>query len=200
MKKNCKTCGLPVIGNEDSFSINQRYTKKDGTPTICYCSYCKRCHFTQNKFYREKRGPHQRNTAPYCYDCKLQKEGNKDKFHKASRNKDGLNEICKKCKSERRKEYNKRPDVAEKAREWSYLNKYNMTIAQFDQLLEDQGKQCAICKTKTPGGSKGRFCIDHCHETGIVRGLLCVNCNQMLGHSKDSIETLRKAAVYLESM
>lgn len=69
----------------------------------------------------------------------------------------------------------------------------------YAEMLESQGGRCAICGGTDPGGSKNvHFAIDHCHETGTVRGLLCAPCNQALGLFKDNPERLRAAAEYLE--
>lgn len=59
-----------------------------------------------------------------------------------------------------------------------------------------QPKCCAICGTDKPGG-RGRFHIDHNHETGDARGLLCIRCNQALGLFGDNPETLISASEYL---
>lgn len=82
------------------------------------------------------------------------------------------------------------------AEEKRILKKYNITIKEYDKLLKKQGKGCAICGTKIPGGT-GRFAIDHEHLTGKIRGLLCVNCNNGLGNFRDDPETLITAAQYL---
>lgn len=74
---------------------------------------------------------------------------------------------------------------------------YGVTVEQFDALLQRQGSCCAICGTDTPLG-KGTFHIDHDHETGRVRGLLCHKCNLGLGKFNDDPEQLRAAARYLE--
>lgn len=63
-------------------------------------------------------------------------------------------------------------------------------------LVAHQGEQCGICGTTTPGGM-GRFHIDHCHETGVVRGLLCSKHNGALGVFGDNVEGLRNALAYL---
>ena len=73
---------------------------------------------------------------------------------------------------------------------------YGITVGDFDQMLEAQGGTCAVCKTGTPGGN-GRFHIDHDHETGKNRGLLCHLCNVSLGGFKDSVALLLSAVDYL---
>ena len=73
---------------------------------------------------------------------------------------------------------------------------YGITLKDYYKILEDQGGVCAICGTDKAGG-KGRFHIDHCHKTSEIRGLLCHNCNLLLGHAKDSIKILIKAIKYL---
>ena len=69
-----------------------------------------------------------------------------------------------------------------------------MSRAEHDAQLERQGGRCALCR-ETPTHA---LAIDHCHETGLFRGLLCHNCNLLLGHAKDQPEVLRRAAEYLE--
>ena len=57
-------------------------------------------------------------------------------------------------------------------------------------MLVAQGGRCAACGTREPGTKKG-WHVDHCHETGAVRGILCHHCNVGIGKAKDNIETLR---------
>lgn len=78
---------------------------------------------------------------------------------------------------------------------------YGMTPEDYDDLLEEQNGCCAICGTDDPGG-KWRaeityFTVDHCHDTGKVRGLLCVKCNRGLGLFNDNPERLESSAAYL---
>jgi len=77
------------------------------------------------------------------------------------------------------------------------LKKYGLTHESFDALLESQNNACAICKTTTPNGPGKRFMVDHCHATGVIRGLLCSNCNFIIGHCKESPEVLLSAIEYL---
>ena len=79
----------------------------------------------------------------------------------------------------------------------SYLKtRYGITLEQFNEILARQDGCCAICGTDDPGW--GKWHVDHCHETGIVRGLLCHPCNTGMGMLRDSKSLLRKAIAYLE--
>lgn len=80
------------------------------------------------------------------------------------------------------------------------LRTYDMTLDDFERMLKEQNGCCKICEKpfmsiETRNGR--RLHIDHKHGTKIVRGLLCPNCNLMLGHAKDSVSTLAKAIEYL---
>ena len=83
------------------------------------------------------------------------------------------------------------------ARRMKYKRMYGITIEDYDRMLEAQGYRCAICRTDEPGGSGARFAVDHNHDTGNVRGLLCNNCNRGLGHLQDSVLILEQAINYL---
>src|ERR1035437_329963 len=79
-------------------------------------------------------------------------------------------------------------------RSWS-LRQYGLTIADFDRLLGTQDGSCAICNKKPPGSQK--LVVDHCHETHLIRGLLCRYCNIGLGYFLDSPDLLNAAINYL---
>jgi hypothetical protein len=72
-----------------------------------------------------------------------------------------------------------------------------MSPQQYEALHQAQGGKCLICKTSDPGGHGGKLHVDHSHETGKVRGLLCTNCNRGLGFFQDQIENLTAAINYL---
>ena len=63
--------------------------------------------------------------------------------------------------------------------------KYGLTEQAYDELVARQGGSCAIChqpeQRRRPDGSPTPLCVDHNHETGQVRGLLCARCNSVLG-------------------
>ncbi len=74
--------------------------------------------------------------------------------------------------------------------------KYGLTVEQYDEMLEAQGGGCAICG-RLPRGDIALH-VDHDHETGVIRGLLCFTCNNALGDLEDDPERLYKAATYLD--
>ena len=78
-----------------------------------------------------------------------------------------------------------------------YRRLYGITQGERDALLIAQGNCCAICNATEPGSRNWH--VDHCHDTGVVRGILCHHCNLGLGHAKDDIEILRKMIAYLEA-
>lgn len=88
----------------------------------------------------------------------------------------------------------KQKRVANQVRYERKLN-YGLSQADFDAMLEAQNFKCAICETEDSG--KRSWHVDHDHETGEVRGLLCLHCNVGLGHFKDRTDLLGKAADYL---
>ena len=75
--------------------------------------------------------------------------------------------------------------------------KYGITTDDYDSMFSEQNGVCAICKRGDMSNGKLHLAIDHCHETSVVRGLLCNNCNLMLGHANDNVKTLQSAINYL---
>lgn len=75
------------------------------------------------------------------------------------------------------------------------LAKYGITDQEFQAMLLAQSNRCAICQNvfKT---SKSTH-VDHCHNTGRVRGLLCHDCNTGIGKLRDSVDLLQRAIDYL---
>lgn len=78
------------------------------------------------------------------------------------------------------------------------LKQYNLSLCEFIEIKVAQNDSCAICHTPENLLST-RLRVDHCHETGNIRGLLCDNCNKGLGHFKDNIQSLLNAAAYLQN-
>lgn len=74
---------------------------------------------------------------------------------------------------------------------------YGMLPDDYESLLRSQNGVCAICRQEPVPGK--RLAVDHCHNTGIVRGLLCTNCNIGIGNLADNPARVRAAAQYLEN-
>jgi hypothetical protein len=104
----------------------------------------------------------------------------------------------------KRTEYTREYEKAnlQRIRSHRMRRRYGLTWEQAQALLQAQGDGCAVCGREIvlADGVKGRnlACVDHCHTTGKVRGLLCTPCNLMLGYAADNPEALLAAAVYLE--
>lgn len=82
------------------------------------------------------------------------------------------------------------------------LNKdFGLSRADYDAMLAAQGGVCAICGTDRNRGARDgmHFAVDHCHDTGKIRGLLCNRCNRALGFWEDDPALLRAALEYLDS-
>jgi len=77
------------------------------------------------------------------------------------------------------------------------LKKYGITAADRDRMLREQGGVCLICAGADPKGPNG-WAIDHCHDTGAVRGILCNPCNMALGLLQDTSAVAISAADYLK--
>lgn len=75
---------------------------------------------------------------------------------------------------------------------------FGIGVDEYDRILASQKGRCAICGAKYADRRRARLAVDHCHETGLIRGLLCSSCNQGIGQFKDDPKRLRNAAAYLE--
>ncbi|MFC8827857.1 endonuclease VII domain-containing protein [Streptomyces sp. NPDC057137] len=100
-------------------------------------------------------------------------------WHRNSSASDGLSTRCKSCR-------------AVQGRAGHLKRQYGITEAQRDEMISSQMGICVICLS-APAAH-----VDHCHETGRVRGVLCFNCNSAIGKLGDDPDTLRRAIAYLE--
>jgi hypothetical protein len=138
-------------------------------------------------------------------------------FYRNKRYKDGFSYECKECRKiylKKRKSYDSasRKDYYEAVKHteeyyYTYRNrhlkhKYGISINDYNNMVEEQGSSCAICSQKFDLSDqhverKHSLVVDHCHKTGVVRGLLCDKCNRGLGYFKDSPSFLKEAIRYL---
>lgn len=84
---------------------------------------------------------------------------------------------------------------AEQARDRTLQKRYGITLDQYNDLLAQQGGVCAICKKACKSGRL--LAVDHDHETGERRGLLCMNCNRAIGWLGDDPELIQAALDYV---
>ena len=131
-------------------------------------------------------------------------------FHRDRHQADGHTTACKSCRSRQAAAWNKaHPDRArasvkawrarhpEKAKQRgrrTNVESYGITMADYEDMLAAQGNACAICETSFGDATPH---VDHNHESGRVRALLCLHCNTGIGHLKDSAILLQRAAEYI---
>ena len=73
------------------------------------------------------------------------------------------------------------------------------SLAQYEELVSKFGEQCQICGVEVGHGKDCKLAIDHCHQTGQIRGLLCNKCNRGIGFLQDDIALLQNAIQYLKA-
>jgi hypothetical protein len=131
-----------------------------------------------------------------CSKCSIEKS--LSEYHKRSNRPCGVRSQCKQCYKDYPKELKRREGYT---RQYDLMKTYGITTDQYNELLANQSGVCAICKSSKPSSESSRkkfFCVDHCHNTGEIRGLLCDSCNRGIGLLKDSVEILKQATEYLE--
>jgi hypothetical protein len=120
-----------------------------------------------------------------CTKCKEEKP--RSEFFKRSDRPLGIESICKTCRTIRT------PEKIKNERR----RRYGLTDDAFLCLLSGTNGKCSICFKEFESECSAPF-VDHCHESGRVRGLLCRNCNIALGLFRDDVQILSKALGYLE--
>jgi hypothetical protein len=133
-------------------------------------------------------------------------------YHNSKRSKDGLFWHCKICCRKRHTDWaeNNREHMKEYRQNWNdqnpeygrryTLQKYDLTVDQYNNMLTEQVGVCKICgqpETSVSRGALRSLSVDHCHDTGKVRGLLCYRCNTSIGRMNDDPDLLQKAVDYL---
>lgn len=108
-------------------------------------------------------------------------------FHKNPQRKDKRSSYCKKCTKEISAGHNRK----------AILSKYGLTEKQYEKMAEEQNHQCKVCGQLAENERYKKLCVDHCHKTGEIRGLLCMMCNTGLGKFRDDPVKLLNAAKYL---
>jgi hypothetical protein len=135
-------------------------------------------------------------TTKRCYSC--EEHLGVEEFYKNRARKDGFADECKTCTRKKRDpNYNR----SEKALNAQLQYKYGIGVEDYKTLLEQQEGLCAICRKANHSflreGRKIRLSVDHNHETGEIRGLLCARCNTAVGVFDGDIEMIERLAAYL---
>lgn len=127
-----------------------------------------------------------------CKQCG--KEGALDLFQRDISKKDLVRPECKECTAaNRKKRY-----CANKNRKNNMEKNFGKGVLDvYQKLFDEQKGVCDICKSPENGRYK-HLSVDHCHDTGKIRGLLCNNCNRGIGLLKDNSELLKNALEYIE--
>ncbi len=139
-------------------------------------------------------------TRLFCSEClKMLGYANFSKYHDTSTGRTKYFSYCRKCSTVRSQRYRKRnPEWYIMEKKKKRCTKRGITVTELDILYMRQGFRCAICGVPESELQKV-MAIDHDHETGKARGLLCEPCNIMLGSAKDNPDVLKAGISYLEN-
>lgn len=145
-------------------------------------------------------------TAPsgYAYECKAcmaerarlrrQKDPDKQKAYQKSRSKENA-EYARKWRKENKERHK------QNKRRFYLKDKYNITTDLYDEMRTLQDCKCYICgkhENDIPNAGPTALNVDHCHDTGQVRKLLCMSCNIALGKVNDDVEILQRCIDYIK--
>jgi len=163
------------------------------------CKACTKCGETKplTEFYKRTRAKD--GHSAYCKQCakrdwfNAQNTGLKEtraRYYKANKTKINAQRL-KNSHTPQQKNYR---------RALQLKCKYVLTVAEFETMRDVRDDKCDICKADAahPNRNGKVLCVDHCHTTGEVRGLLCDPCNTAIGNMRDSPDILRNAIAYLE--
>jgi len=150
--------------------LSDFYASKGGRDG--YRPECKACNLAARK------AKYAENPAPYIARVKKWQQENSERLNAY------------------RREYRQRPERKLADRDGHLRRKYGIGVDDYEAMLTEQGGTCAICQE--PSLTSASLHVDHDHATGVVRGLLCVSCNNALGAFRESQSIFRRAADYLD--
>lgn len=129
-----------------------------------------------------------------CFICNSIKT--RDNFYSDKSRVDGMSSYCKECTARKNKKWrDQNPRLIAESSLWTRRKIfYGITKDDFYKMMEEQNNCCKICQNIIDKSAH----VDHCHETGKVRGILCLHCNKGLGFFKDNIVNLENAIKYLK--
>lgn len=139
-----------------------------------------------------------------CSKCQVEKD--LDEFYRSTRYKDGRQHRCKDCSKRYTQEataaWRRENPASQKAstRRTKAKQKYGVSLDTIHKMLTSQGGRCAICQKPisfTADDKRNKPHVDHDHQSGKLRSLLCLTCNTGLGMFGDSIHLIELAKQYL---
>lgn len=161
------------LREDDRLKRKSKFTKETGLPELPpWHQQCFRCRKIKvlSEFYRRKSDrKHRQTRRSWCKDCD---------------------------RRDNRKELSPRRATI---KNWKLKKRFGITLAQYDEMVAKQGGLCAICgKPPSARSIHSSLCVDHDHESGRVRGLLCGDCNIGIGKLGDNLEGVMRAVKYLQ--
>ena len=108
--------------------------------------------------------------------------------------------VCKPCKLTQQQASDALKGEAHKRyhRDWKLKKTYGISIEDYENMLADQDGRCDICSLEEKHAPYGVLSVDHCHDSGAVRALLCNHCNVGIGVFKENQDFLANAITYLK--
>jgi len=178
--------------NQNICSVDgcEKEAKVKGLCIIHYNRMWRHDSYEVSKTKREKLIEQGLSYCPKCDETKPLSEFTKDKYTAF-----GIAIYCKTC--HRKKGKNRYITHKNEHRNNQLKTDFNITLDEYNEILLKQNNKCAICG-KSKNGNKV-MCVDHDHNTGKIRGLLCSRCNLGIGSFTDDIDLLKKAIKYLEN-
>jgi Recombination endonuclease VII len=145
--------------------------------------------YTQGMYFKGNTSTHKN-----CPKCGIKKE--RSEFHKDKTRNDGLAGFCKPCLLQKTQKWrnNNPEELLQSQRRTRRKREYGVTREDYNKMLLEQNNECAICQISIGHEAS----VDHDHDTGQVRGLLCRNCNVGIGMLQDNSKILKSATKYLE--
>lgn len=180
-------------------------------------STCKACKLTLSREWQERnrdkcrsygRAYHQRHPERRVAQSKRWRMAHPEEWRAikarwAAKNRDRINAQAARWRAlnaEKARETNRRcyQNSEEARRDYNLRSHYGISIEQYKAMYEKQGGKCLTCGDAKPLRGRDSLCVDHNHDTGKVRELLCARCNKALGCVRENPEALRALADYAE--
>lgn len=171
--------------DENGFLFRKSLGKRYGRCDTCRTDYNRTRKDYRSNWYKQNKERLLKKMKEYVEankeEVKIQRQKARDRYREETQMKD-------------RKRY---ASLSPEEKKRLQVKKYGITLEEYNQMFANQGYRCAICGSDD-SKSKLDFCVDHCHNTGKVRGILCHGCNKGIGYFEDNLNNLESAIKYLQ--